>query len=200
MVVHFFICNPCRYNFCREVVIDDFLIRQENHGQIGGVGTIVQIDESKFGKRKFNRGRRIEGHWILGMIQDGSEDFRLVVCPDNVRDAATLIPIIEEHVAPGTEIRTDMWKAYTRLPEHGYIHKVVNHSDPENHFVSPEGVHTQRIESSWRPAKDWFRSKHVPKEKFVELVVEYQWRRECKKSGLDPFDSLLFAIRLGFPI
>lgn len=31
---------------------------------------IVQIDESKFGKRKYNRGRRIEDHWILGIIDN----------------------------------------------------------------------------------------------------------------------------------
>ena len=189
-----------RYNFCREVVIDDFLISEENRGKIGGVGKIVQIDESKFGKRKYNRGRRIEGHWVLGMIEDGSEDFRLVVCPENVRDAATLIPIIQEHVAVGTEIRTDMWRAYSSLNENGYVHKVVNHSDPEHRFVTTEGVHTQRIEANWRPAKNWFRSRNVPRERFVEVLVEYQWRRECKKRHLDPFESLLNAVRLAFPL
>ena len=33
---------------------------------IGGEGIIVEIDESKFGKRKFNRGHRVEGIWWLG--------------------------------------------------------------------------------------------------------------------------------------
>ncbi|KAL3117813.1 hypothetical protein niasHT_009859 [Heterodera trifolii] len=34
-----------------------------------------------------------------GMIENDSEDFRVVVCPDNVRSADVLLPIIQKHVA-----------------------------------------------------------------------------------------------------
>ncbi|KAI1717084.1 ISXO2-like transposase domain-containing protein [Ditylenchus destructor] len=91
---------------------------------------------------------------------DGSQDFRLIVCPNNCRSAAALLPIIQQHIAPGTTIRTDMWKAYDgldSLPDMNYTHEQVNHSDPDRPFVSEAGVHTNRVESSWRPAKDWFR-------------------------------------------
>lgn len=124
-----------RFRYCREVVVNDFLERQETRGKLGGVGKIVQIDESKIGKRKFNRGRMIEGHWILGMIEDGSEDFRIFVCPDNIRSSAVLVPLIEANVEPGTIIHTDCWKAYDCLSEHGFVHNRVNHSDPDNRFV-----------------------------------------------------------------
>ncbi|XP_069363447.1 uncharacterized protein [Maniola hyperantus] len=139
------------YNYCRETIILSHLGNvQENKSKIGGPGKIVQIDESKFGKRKYNKGRRVEGHWVIGMIADGSEDLRLEVCPNNIRSAEVLVPLIKKHVAEGSIVHTDFWKAYDCLGEHGYLHKKVNHSDPDNPFVGPDGVHTQRIESQWR--------------------------------------------------
>ena len=41
------------YNYCREVCADR--IMNHHAGQIGGPGMTVEIDESKFGKTKFNR-------------------------------------------------------------------------------------------------------------------------------------------------
>ena len=35
---------------------------------IGGVGHIVEIDESLFGKRKYNRGHRVHGAWVFGGV------------------------------------------------------------------------------------------------------------------------------------
>jgi len=61
------------YNFFREVCS---VILQEHSEPIGGPGKIVEIDESKFGKRKHNRGRRVDGVWVFGGIErDSTEDF-----------------------------------------------------------------------------------------------------------------------------
>nr|CAH7719652.1 unnamed protein product [Callosobruchus chinensis]CAH7719654.1 unnamed protein product [Callosobruchus chinensis] len=58
------------------------------------------------------------------------------------RDSATLIPIFQKHVKPGTTIHTDCWKAYDGLGDAGYVHHKVNHSDIENRFVAQDGTHT----------------------------------------------------------
>ena len=50
------------FNFCRDVCAQNFL---DHPIVIGGPGTVVEIDESKFGKRKHNRGRAVDGHWVL---------------------------------------------------------------------------------------------------------------------------------------
>ncbi|KAL5471173.1 hypothetical protein EMCRGX_G029260 [Ephydatia muelleri] len=43
------------------------------------------------------------------------------------RDAATLVPIITAHVAPGTIVHSDGWASYSQVP-YGTSHGTVNHS------------------------------------------------------------------------
>ena len=50
-------------SFFREVCINDVLHCSE---PIGGNGVEVEIDESKFGKRKYHKGCRVEGQWVFG--------------------------------------------------------------------------------------------------------------------------------------
>ena len=52
------------------------------------------------------------------------------------RDAATLLPIIQAHTAPGSIVQSDDWAAYRRVQQLPNVatHNVVNHS---LHFVDP---------------------------------------------------------------
>ena len=64
------------FSYCRELIVWQHMRREQDRGKIGGPGVVVRIDESKFGKRKYYKGRLIEGHWLIGMIAEGSEDSR----------------------------------------------------------------------------------------------------------------------------
>ena len=68
------------------------------------------------------------------------------------RNAATLLPIIQQHVAPGTKVRSDELAAYNRIISLPNVtsHNVVNHSIQ---FVTPDGMHIQNAESSWNRGK-----------------------------------------------
>ena len=72
----------------------------------------------------------------------GKKSF-MYVAPD--RSAATLLPIIQTSIRPGTTITSDLLWAYggiAAMPGMGFKQLMVKHS---LHFVDPQtGAHTQR--------------------------------------------------------
>lgn len=130
------------YKLFREICMKDLLKRKK---KIGGVSKTVEIDESMFGKRKYNRGRLVNGTWVVGGVERESKACFLKIVEK--RDAKTLIKLITENVETGTVIVTDEWKGYKELIKANYSHKTVNHS---KHFKNPEtGETTNKIESTW---------------------------------------------------
>ena len=117
------------FSFCREVCMISMCNKITN-SKIGGPGHIVEIDECKIGRRKYNRGRLVEGNWILGMIDRNTREVRMAVCPGNRRDATTLYDLVSQHVEPTSTIYTDCWKGYNGLLAGGFSeHLTVNHSE-----------------------------------------------------------------------
>ena len=53
--------------------------------------------------------------WVFGMVDTSFKPVRGYMEIVDRRDAATLIPIIERHVAPGSIIYSDQWRAYAQL-------------------------------------------------------------------------------------
>ena len=77
------------FSYCREVCTWSVECKLATDGKISGVGMTVEIDESKFGKRKYQRGRLIEGQWVLGGgggICRKTREIFLVALPENKRN------------------------------------------------------------------------------------------------------------------
>ena len=96
-------CNPQTASYwCQRlrILVTSVLLGTDN--QIGGEDVEVQIDESKFGKRKVSangRGHRVEGAWVFGGVElnannYGNNKFFCVVVQN--RTAETLLPIIQK--------------------------------------------------------------------------------------------------------
>ena len=86
--------------------------------QIDGEGIEVEIDDSKFGKWKYDRGHRVDRQWDFG----GREKYdktKIFMVPVNKRDAKTLLQIIEKWIAKGSIIHNNCWKAYNELEKYG---------------------------------------------------------------------------------
>ena len=170
------------YNYCREVCADR--IMKHHAGPIGGPGSTVEIDESKFGKRKYHRGRFIEGQWVFGGICRETKACFLV--PVERRDRDTLLPIIRAQILPGTRVLSDLWKSYDCLQNEGYQHLTVNHS---LNFVDPDtGAHTQGIENTWWGVKRSMPRTGTSKDLFDSYLQEWLWRQHYKS---DPFGNII---------
>lgn len=167
---------------------------------IGGPGCTVEIDESKFGKRKYHRGKKVEGQWVFGGYC--RESGLVFMLPVEKRDRDTLLPEIQKWILPGTKIISDGWKAYRSIPEipgFNYEFAWVNHT---KNFVDPvTGAHTQGIESSWRAAKSKYCPSGRRKIYFRGHLAKYMFLRKCKVQGWSPFEAFLkMAGRTVFPL
>ena len=168
-------------SFCREVLIADFI---DNFEPLGREGRTVEIDESKFGKRKHWRGHRV-GVWVFGALE--RETGRIFMQPVEKRDAQTLIPLLEKWVLPKTTVISDCWKAYSNLQN--FSHLKVNHSID---FVDEStGAHTNAIESSWRHVKESFSSHGRRKEHVPGNLARYMFQKSCRANNTDPAKAFL---------
>ena len=177
--------------FMREICIEELLANPE---PLGGPGKIVEIDESKFGKRKYNRGRLLTGQWVFGLLEKGTDNVVLFSVPD--RSIVTLLPIIQQLVLPGTTIHSDEWASYFVLQTQGYIHETFNHSE---NFVDPlTHVHTQGIECQWDCVKKRLRTGQTTNPELLEThLIESFWRRRNKSNV---FNKIVSAMRSYYPV
>jgi ISXO2-like transposase domain len=182
--------------YCRlfRAVVTSAMRHVEKNRKLGGEGTLVEIDESKFGKRKYNRGHSVPGCWVFGGVErcfreDGTAyagRFFARVVPDRTND--TLLPLIKELIAPGTTILSDGWAGYGQIPNMegcGYRHATVNHSKT---YKSRDGTHTNTIEGCWNAKMKL----HIPSRCYtMELLQErlyfQMWRSEHRANLWNAF-------------
>lgn len=175
------------YSLCREMCSYE-LGNEEKHGKIGGPGTIVEVDEAKFGKRKNHRGSRREGVWVIGGFCRNTGDIFLQPVLD--RTKATCQEVIQENIKNGTTIFTDMWASYEDLDdlENEFDHWAVNHTYC---FKNDDDVHTNGIEGTWKWVKASLTG--VPRDKKPEHFMEYIWRNRTK--DMDPFQAFIGVLQ-----
>ena len=182
------------YNFCRDVC-SEYLIT--NPIKLGGVGDIVEIDETHLGgKRKYSRGRgdRYLDMWLFTMIERRRQIFVCVIVPD--RSADTLLPLIRQHIEPGTIIYSDEWRSYLSIQNIGYHHDSVNHSVT---FVREDGVHTNNIEGVHSLLKaDLKIMRGMVEGQIPQYLDEFMFRRNFRQEDL--FSKFLEILAVQYPV
>ena len=183
--------------FCREVCM---VCIEGSSRRIGGFGTIVEIDESKFVKRKYHRGKaKVCEEWVLGGVCRETGECFMVIVPNRTKE--TLQKYIKRYVKEGSVIITDCWAAYNDLSAMvndnnetmDYVHYTVNHSET---YVDPvTGAHTNTIEGMWAHVK-----RNSPKlglrSDFLDgYLCRFIWFKLTKSIGKDSFFSFLNAFQ-----
>ena len=158
-----------------------------------GTRKIVEIDESLFCRRKYNRGRMLDNQWFVGGIERGSR--KIFILPVENRNANTMAQIISNNVHSGTKIITDQWRAYGAAlrgfdsMQHETINHSINFVDP----MDPE-IHTQNIEGLWSRSKYFLRKKRgISREKKTEYLLQFIWEYGIPKRSR--FNKFLILLR-----
>ncbi|KAG1135723.1 hypothetical protein G6F37_012585 [Rhizopus arrhizus] len=153
---------------------------QQNDCKIGDYDAdrnpiVIEIDESKFGKRKCHRGHHVEGVWMLGGVEKTPERKYFLVVVNN-RNTETINTIIQNYVADASIVHTDCWRAYESMVNLGMnlIHRTVSHS-----VTFRDGdVHTNTIEGTWNGIKMNATPALRTKKMIPWLLIEFIWRRK----------------------
>ena len=152
----------------------------------------VEIDESYIGgHRPGKTGRGAAGKTIvLGMKQRGTA-VKAFVIPD--AKAATIQPLIDQHVERGSTIHTDEWWGYRLVTWAGYDHRTVRHGKGE---YARAGVHTNSIENFWARLKLSIRGSHVhvSRQWLHNYVAEFAFRYNHRDVADQMFARMIGAM------
>jgi transposase-like protein len=132
------------------------------------------------------------------MFQRGGEVvIRMLV---NVQQS-TIEPVLRTTIEPGTQLYTDEYDIYARLPEWGYPHRTVCHSQGE-YARDDDGdgfheVHVNTIEGFWSLLRSWLRPhRGISQEKLPLYLGFFQFIHNARQRGkglLKPLLSTLLA-------
>lgn len=179
----------------------DVLATPEEEMMLGGPNwltgehSIVEIDESKFGKRKFHVGHMVEGVWVVGLIERSRPGYKGKFVVEKVADrsADTLEMLILKYVRPGSCLYSDKWKGYrtyTLFEQQQLLHRTVNHT---YNFKDPvTGVHTNTIEGMWGHMKSVIPRQSRTEEKIEKHLWEFMWRR----THADLWDRFMHCLKV----
>jgi len=155
--------------------------------KLGGPGKTVEIDESVMVKAKYHRGHQLTmpQRWVFGVYDPETKLGYIELVTK--RDAATLLPIIQRVVEPGTTIWSDEWAAYGQLSSLGYTHSTVNHSRNIKDPIT--GTCTNHVAAYWCAVKRRFKKMTGTYPDMVPSHLdEHMWR---KRFGRTPQLALL---------
>jgi hypothetical protein len=122
--------------FCREKML---VFLEGSSVKIGGPNKTVEIDESKFGHRKYHRGHRVRGKWVFGGVERESGATFLV--PVEKRDVNTLIALIHHWIKPSTTAISVLRGISIGQLSTAFTSLILTHQHDRGHVASSQSFH-----------------------------------------------------------
>jgi transposase-like protein len=130
------------------------------------------------------------------MLQRGGQ---VVICILANVQQVTIEPLLRSSIEPGTQVYTDEYEIYSRLPDWGYGHKTVCHSRGE-YARDEDGdgfheVHVNTIEGFWSLLRSWLRPhRGLSQEKLPLYLGFFQFVHNARQRGKGLLKPLLSAL------
>ena len=171
-----------------------------SEGDLQLEGPTVEVDETYMGGRRKGRvGRPMRGDKVktpvVAVVQRGGKVVAKAV-PDAT--GASILPMIHDHVVPGSVIFTDEYVVYGGIQTMrqadgspmGFRHGTVNHSSGE--YVRGN-AHTNSVEGFWMLVKTGIRGVyHSVSTKYLQSYLdEYAFRYNRRFDGNQQFNAIL---------
>jgi transposase len=171
--------------------IRKYMTALDSNDPVGGVGETVQIDETFIGGKSKNDGtsRLTSKKVVVGFQECGGELVTRVI-RTNSKDV--LLPLVSEHVLPGTTVHTDQLRSYLALGEMGYRHQRVNHTFE---YVSKDGCHVNTLEGFWNILKRSISGTHihVSAKHLPKYLGEFEYRWNMRDVPHLMLDRLMYS-------
>ena len=149
----------------------------------------VEADETLVGGRdQFGRGGRSKANKtvVFAMVDRETGEVISKIVPD--ASAASLQPIILDHVREGSTLHTDTWSGYRRIRRFGFTHKTVRHDRKE--YVRGD-THTNTLEGYFSLLKRSIRSTHtnVSAKHLSKYLGEFEYRMNLRAERAPAFGA-----------
>lgn len=151
----------------------------------------VEVDEAYIGGKGYNRkslhSSERNKQVLFGMLERGGK-----VKAKHVKSSGSraLLPEIQQNIEPNSQIYSDEYIAYKKLPTLGYKHGTVHHASLQ---FRKGMAYTQGIENFWSQFKRGIYGvyRHCDPQYLQHYANEYAFRYSNRKSATPMFDLVL---------
>ena len=178
------------WRMCHE--IRKYMGALDSDDPLGGVGEIVEIDETLIGGSVSGKGSGYKGNktCVVGMLERGGE---LITRVAPARHKAAMHGMINAHVLPGTTLHTDEFGGYKDIALNGYQHVTVNHGAGQ--YATKDGAGVNAIEGFWAALKRGINGTHihVSGKHLPKYLGEFEYRWNMRHAPHLMLDRLMVS-------